>query len=434
MPGIAGPQAGISLKVGLSGRKAEPWNPTNLRRFQTIKEFLMKAEYVNDPVKGPGYALLLIDGIGRPENPRCVMKRSSDGKTLGRGGWSRAGHDMPCRGIQPTDGGFALSIGPEVVDDLDALESYRLMLRCPDGGEFVCSLSVFGIVYSPQTGVGGVAEAVDASGFSPARDAGGRYSRMSEGDPDASGFSPARDAGAEEPEAASLRADGNEGVLTLDDVVPHEEPGAAASADAPPPLPKHPAGGKRRMPQIFIPALLLLTCAAGILAMQFNKPKNDAPPALQTAAGPASSVTGAVAPDAPDTTQGAGQADNAGLLGRARGHLAGKADPDVSLALYRRLRTEANGADAAFLLAEDAAQKGLPEAMLIVAGYYDPLVAGDKGSINHDEEEAFNWYTKAEQAGAAEAAPRLAALKERIAAEAAGGDREAERLLKRFSR
>ncbi|MDR1947449.1 MAG: hypothetical protein LBQ51_09850 [Desulfovibrio sp.] len=378
----------------------------------------MKAEYVADSAH-PGYAELRIDGaggIGSPANPRCVIKRSSDGKSLGRGGWDRAEHDLPYRDSRIEDDCLVLYIGPEVVDELDALEGYRLALRGSDGREFVCALTLSGIVYSPQTGVRGLAEVPEEA---PAT---------------------ARDKGAAEP--APAQADDE--VVLLDVVAPQETPEAVAPYEAIPPLPERPAGRKSSAPLIAVLVLFLVVGGAAVLKMRSDENGNGAPPAQQPLADQAaprveSTATGegqdSGAPDpAPDKSGEANRVGPASALGRARGHLAGRADPVVGFELYRQLRTEENGADAAFLLAEDAAQKGLPEAMIVVAGYYDPLLAGDCGSIKKDAEEAFNWYTKAEQAGVAEAASRLAALKERVAAEAAGGNREAERLLKRFSR
>ncbi|MDR2124707.1 MAG: hypothetical protein LBP38_06990 [Desulfovibrio sp.] len=388
----------------------------------------MKAEYVNDPVKGPGYALLQLAGDDVPDTPetaRCIIKRSSDGKTLGRGGWDQAECILPCRGIQLADEGFALSVGPEVVDNLDALEGYRLVLRCADGREAVGSLHVAGIVYSPQTGVRRVAEAPP-----PPEAATPQIPPQ-----------PERERNAAESETASSQGD-DEDIITLENVVPHEEPKAAPLLESIPPLPVRAAGGKSKAPLAAGLILLLAVCVgAAVLKMRSGAAKDDAPLAAAPpvtvspeATPPSAGEKALPAVPAPDKSDDTGRAGGAGAVGRARGHLAGKADPETSLILYRQLRTEENGADAAFLLVEDAAQKGVPEAMLLVAGYYDPLVAGDKGSIKSDAEEAFNWYAKAAQAGAAEAATRLAALKEHLTAEAAAGNRDAERLLKRFSR
>jgi TPR repeat protein len=69
------------------------------------------------------------------------------------------------------------------------------------------------------------------------------------------------------------------------------------------------------------------------------------------------------------------------------------------------------GADGAFLLLEDAAQKGHPEAMLALAGFYDPAGASSKGSIRPDPAQARDWYNKAREKGQAAAEDKLKKLR-----------------------
>jgi TPR repeat protein len=119
-------------------------------------------------------------------------------------------------------------------------------------------------------------------------------------------------------------------------------------------------------------------------------------------------------------------------LAQAREHLAGKADPAESVSLAETLRAETDGADASFLLLEDAAQKGNAEAMLLTGGYYDPADRAPAGSIKKDPAEALSWYKKAQAAGSAEAVSRIAALRIWVQAEAARGSFEARDLLPQF--
>ncbi|MDR3176419.1 MAG: hypothetical protein LBU06_07805, partial [Desulfovibrio sp.] len=86
-------------------------------------------------------------------------------------------------------------------------------------------------------------------------------------------------------------------------------------------------------------------------------------------------------------------------LQRARAHLSGPADAPTSLAMAKEFRPLEDGADAAFLLAEDAAQKGLSEAMLIAGSFYDPVDVQPRGTIIIDPAEAMNWYVAAGAAG-----------------------------------
>ena len=81
-------------------------------------------------------------------------------------------------------------------------------------------------------------------------------------------------------------------------------------------------------------------------------------------------------------------------LQQAREHLRGTADPATSLELARPLRTPQAGndeSDAAFLLLEDAAQKGNAEAMFLVGQFYDPQSDLPRGSIPADMSQAKHW-------------------------------------------
>lgn len=116
-------------------------------------------------------------------------------------------------------------------------------------------------------------------------------------------------------------------------------------------------------------------------------------------------------------------------LQQAREYLAGSGNPDEALSLAKRLRGEESGADAAFLLAEDAAEKGNTEAMLMTGSFYDPADSGPSGSIEKDPFQALEWYTKAKAAGNAEAAARLNALRSWAESEAAKGSQTGKDLL-----
>lgn len=66
--------------------------------------------------------------------------------------------------------------------------------------------------------------------------------------------------------------------------------------------------------------------------------------------------------------------------------------------IYQENATEED-ADAAFLLFEDAAEKGNAEAMYRLGQFYDPKNTLPKGSIQADQEQAEYWYKKANEAG-----------------------------------
>lgn len=119
-------------------------------------------------------------------------------------------------------------------------------------------------------------------------------------------------------------------------------------------------------------------------------------------------------------------------LAMARAHLSGGGSPEAGLALAKELRGREDGADAAFLLAEDAAQKGLAEGMLFTAGFYDPVNTEPHGSIRKDAAEALAWYQKAGEKDAEGAGVRIAALRAWAESEAAGGSEEAGKFLQSF--
>ena len=122
-------------------------------------------------------------------------------------------------------------------------------------------------------------------------------------------------------------------------------------------------------------------------------------------------------------------------LQQAREHLRGTADPATSLELARPLRTPQAGndeSDAAFLLLEDAAQKGNAEAMFLVGQFYDPQSKLPRGSIPADMSQAKHWYETAKNKGYAEADKALAALRRHVEGEAAKGNAEASLLLREW--
>ncbi|MEG6502058.1 sel1 repeat family protein, partial [Desulfovibrio sp. 1214_IL3152] len=124
-------------------------------------------------------------------------------------------------------------------------------------------------------------------------------------------------------------------------------------------------------------------------------------------------------------------------LAAAREQLRGEALPDVSLALAKPMRkadASPEECDAAFLLLEDAAQKGNGEAMLLVGEYYDPTATLPRGSIPVDMTQAKRWYDEALlKSDKAQAQAALNKLKEYARAEEAKGNVEARALLQSWN-
>ena len=164
---------------------------------------------------------------------------------------------------------------------------------------------------------------------------------------------------------------------------PEEPPAAPTQAPRDKAAPGlNPGPASKRKLWLALPLGLILIA----LAIWQLKPVSDAGPEPKAGGPPAKSV-----------------------LAVAREHLAGPADPADSLKLAAKYIKKPDGADAAFLLIEDAAQKDLPEAMMMLGEFYDPLT-DSLGSIAKDPLVARQWYEKARAAGAAGAAERLSAL------------------------
>ena len=88
--------------------------------------------------------------------------------------------------------------------------------------------------------------------------------------------------------------------------------------------------------------------------------------------------------------------------------------------------------DAAFLLLEDAAQKGDAEAMFLVGQFYDPASTLPRGSIPADLTQAKRWYDQAAQKAQPQAKAALDKLKEYARGLEAKGDAEARALLQNW--
>ena len=98
----------------------------------------------------------------------------------------------------------------------------------------------------------------------------------------------------------------------------------------------------------------------------------------------------------------------------------------------RKADAKPEESDAAFLLLEDAAQKGDAEAMFLVGQFYDPASTLPRGSIPADLTQAKRWYDQALQKGQPQAKAALDTLKEHARALEAKGDAEARSLLQNW--
>ena len=333
----------------------------------------MRATITADPSRGPGYGIIEIHDAGNVFAPAFVLRRGSDGKTLSSGGWQESETALTPDAWDNDGGSLRLAVGPAVVDEMDNLDAYRISLTRAGA----CVLVVQNLVYSHISGGQGV----------------GVYA----------------------PPTEPLQA------------VPETEPAVEAPEPEPvvtePPLrmAREPGEGKSGKGGLLV-GLALLVLVAGVAVWWFmlrapeKPPLPSAPTAAQNQTAPAASA-------------------NQSPLAAAREQLRGEARPEMSLALAKPMRKAGAGAeesDAAFLLLEDAAQKGNAEAMLLVGQFYDPVSSLPRGSIPVDMGQAKHWYEQARQKGQAEAAKALDALRVHVQTEADKGNAEARSLLQNW--
>jgi hypothetical protein len=349
--------------------------------------------------KGPGYGLLHIRDaeVGNMENARFSIKRGSDHNSLGHGGWQPAERFFQAQRILLDSDGFILAVGPEIVDHLDTRENYRLSIIRIDGSSAVAPLRVPEVSYSPVEGGRGlgVAPVTEPATLPPPP--------------------PAPAAPEQKDPEENTEADGSPDILPPPESAPVRRKG----------------GG-------FAPLLLtvlLLALAGGAFAVwQFFLKKNDLPILAEDNLPPQTEARSPSQAEKQGNTpkEKTAQVPPKAALVHAREHLAGPADPAESVSLAKRLRETRDGIDAAFLLLEDAAQKGDGEAMLLTGGYFDPADAAPSGSIKKEPAAALAWYAKAKATGNPEADARIAALRAWAQAEAAKGSQEAAQLLRQF--
>ena len=398
----------------------------------------MNARYENDPSR-PGYGIFVVNGVetSGSETIRYTLQRARDHKSLHPHGWEDSACALEPDAVAVENNALRLFVGPNVVAQLDELDTYRFLVHAADGTQRA-TLELAGIVYPSHVRSGSVA-APEVIRTSPpvVEPAPTQESRPPEEEETAPASLPER--------------------LELDSGLSPSLAETTANAARP------------RHSRILLAALLvaLLAIAGGAALwsfMQDNAPESaltagpDTTPATpqdeKAAPGDPTSPLGQPGQTPqeslpPHEAPGSGHAAEGGAeplpadpvrppspLDQARALLRDNASPAQALDLARRLvnDAEADGTagDAAFLLFETAAEGGQPEAMLRLGGFYDPGETAPRGRILPDAEQAWFWYGKAHEAGLSEAAQRKAALRARLETEAAAGSTEARALLERL--
>jgi hypothetical protein len=186
-----------------------------------------------------------------------------------------------------------------------------------------------------------------------------------------------------------------------------------ASDPAPEPqLPelKDPVERTSATPRVLLLLALVACAAGGAYWWKFAQVPESAPPTANAAI-PESSATGAPPASTPQTAPATAPSGDPPPLQRVRELLRADIAPEQAVELAKDMRKTAEGVDGAFLLLEDAAQKGSPEGMLGLARFYDPADTTPKGSIRPDPTQAYDWYNKAKDKGQGAADDALKALR-----------------------
>ena len=366
----------------------------------------MRASIMADSGRGPGNGIIEIFDAGSVNDPGFTLLRASDGKCLGPRGWQESETLLTPDAWDNDGGSLRLAVGPAVVDEVDNLDAYRISLR----GVGSCALAVKSLVYSHIAGGHGMGAATPvAPAPQPAPVA-------PQPEPEPVLESPEPPLAFEEPQPAPQLED----PLVMNSQQPEK------------------SGSKTWLIVLIVLALLAAGAAAWwFLLREPEKAPLPTPPAQEQNAEKPQTPE----PEKPKPADNAPQKDAEAAkpalspLASAREQLRGQALPDVSLGMAKPLRkadATPEETDAAFLLLEDAAQKGDAEAMFLVGQFYDPASTLPRGSIPADLTQAKRWYDQAAQKAQPQAKAALDKLKEYARGLEAKSDAEARALLQNW--
>ncbi len=372
----------------------------------------MRASFTSDPHKGAGFGIITVQQLSCNNAPTFALYRASDGLCLSANdGWQNSEAYLTPTAWDNDANNLRLSVDASIVDHLDALDTYKLLIKDGANSPISNSLSIESINYSSLHGGQGVGSAPRVT-----------------------------PASMPEPEPALEPAPIPEPIM--------EEP-----------LPEMPPEQKRNFWPIIIAILILLILlGAGLWWYLQNNANEGITPktteeqkqnleqeALEDTKQEQQKVDENPTEESSANEKSkdeakAKQTTTTPVLSpmqQAREFLRGdnNSTGTASHALANNLLSNLGAApdeeslDAIFLLLEDAAQKNEPKAMLELAKYYDPSGNKPKGSILPDANEAYNWYKKALDAGETQASKHLEQLNTWLKEAADKGDKSAQNLL-----
>lgn len=338
-----------------------------------------------DKAKGPGYGLILASCPGFAGTPGALLymiKDPSNGMSLGPNGWQPGDDHLSPNAVDVSGEILTLSVGPAVVDRLELQAIYQVVVFTDAEHVWQGGLSINRIVYSRDPSLLPDLELAPKNAAPAGRDP----LPMPELEP-----GPAPTSLSFEPQAASAVPSSE--LLNL-----RERPKSYKSLI---------------LNIIFAILTVALLAGAGYFVYTRVLPKTDTTleekPAEILKHESADLPPGQEAPVkyAPDDIKGPKG------LQVARDALKRKVEPDTAMALAQQLFAAADDVkaqDGAFLIADDLAKKGNPQALLMLGDFYSPQQP-QRGTIQKDADIARDCYKKALAAGAAEAQKRLDTLK-----------------------
>ena len=119
----------------------------------------MKAQYADNPSKGPGHGILRIGepgALAMQDSLTFSIRRASDQQCIGASDRQSAEVFLTPDGRDMDGETLCLLVGPAVVDSLDVQETYRITLLGADGTRAACGLAVPQVTYSPAAGGAGI--------------------------------------------------------------------------------------------------------------------------------------------------------------------------------------------------------------------------------------------------------------------------------------
>ncbi len=377
----------------------------------------MSVEFIPDPHKGPGHGIITVSPLSCDASPTFAITNASTQACLSPEGWQSAEVFLQPQAWDCTNEQLRLAVGPEVVDHLDSLDMYRLQIKDAAGAITIYTLAISDIIHSSMMGGQGMGQMQATAPVTPV------VEKEPEPDP------------TPEPEITEQPAPTSDPLPEMS--MAQEEPAK-----------------KNMLPLILGVVILCALLGAGLwwyLSQQNTDPgvattqgeevqpsaeKSDTEQTEQTEQAKEEETTQAPAPAAQPQSSDTATENSTTVLSPMesarellRQNATGDKSQTLATSLQAQAQNDAKAQDAIFLLFEDAAQKGVSAAMTALAGYYDPSHEGPKGSISPDAQEAYAWYTKAEQAGDASAKEHLARLHTWVTQEAQKGDATAKKLL-----